>query len=256
MSRKRSKRVMQQDNEFLNDVIRYNQLAFQEGPKKKRWTPHDMISIQPKTIPQSLMLEAFAEGKHVFAYGSAGSGKTILALLIAFNEYFRKGKDIIIIRSIVETRSIGFLPGSKEEKIEPYEAPYRDLVNFLFHNPATYDSMKESGLIRFIPTSFVRGITLNGDGQNGATIIFDEAQNCSESEIDSVLTRVGEYSRVIALGDGRQTDLNKHKNDQSGFDRLIQTFKRMASVESIEFHKQDIVRSGFCKDYLIATESL
>lgn len=228
-----------------------NGKAMEEGPKRRRWTIHDLKQIKPLTTNQEAMFYDFFDGKNVFAYGSAGTGKTYIALFLALNEMLnqRSGIDrVIIVRSTVATRDIGFMPGTLDEKVAVYERPYKDMFADLIGRLTSYDDMKAAGKVEFITTSFIRGLTWDN-----AVIVVDEIQNMTFHEIDSIMTRVGENSRIIAVGDLAQTDLTK-KNDQSGIERTLRVVQRMNEFGVVHFTRHDIVRSDFVKSWIVASE--
>ena len=229
-----------------------NGIAMAENKKRKSWTNHDLKNIKPLNTPQQLMFESFFEGNNIIANGSAGTGKSLAALYLAFTNILSKKEPqsrLIIVRSAVTTREIGHLPGDIDEKLKPYEAPYDNMVGFLFNNDNTYENMKETGLITFMPTSFIRG--LNWDD---AIIIIDEVQNLNFHELNSVITRVGDNSKIIIVGDQIQTDLYRSNNDKSGMDRFLQIARTMPEFEEVLFTKNDIIRSDFVKAWICALE--
>lgn len=226
-----------------------------EGPQiRKKWTKHDMRVITPLTENQRGMFEDYYQGFDVCAYGSAGTGKSFLACYLGISDVLdprQPHKQIIIVRSAVASRDVGFMPGTLEEKTAQYEMPYRDIFTELFSRASTYDDMKAAGLIKFMPTSFIRGVTWDN-----AIIILDETQNMNWQEIHTVMTRVGDNSKVIICGDVKQNDLLKNNKDQTGMPQLIRTLKHMDNFATIEFTQEDIVRSAFVKKWIIATEKV
>lgn len=195
--------------------------------------------ISPKTEKQKQVLESIRD---MVLFGAAGTGKSFLALIAAM-ESVRLGehRQVVIFRSGVSTRDPGFLPGNETEKGAVYEEPYKDLIDSLY-GEGSYLKFKEHDIIKFKTTSFIRGLTIDN-----AVIIVEEAQNLDFHEFDSVLTRVGQYSRVIITGDNAQSDL---KN--SGFPKILKILQRMDEFDFFEFDIDDIVRSGFVKNYLLA----
>ena len=239
--------------EFLEKALLKNGHANREGPARKKWTTHDLANIKPLTPTQEEMFHAFFNNQHICAYGSAGTGKTFLALYLALTTILRRPQEqskIIIVRSVVPTREVGHLPGTLEEKLIPYEIPYRDILNELVGRYSTYDDMKNAGLIEFMTTSFIRGLTWED-----AIVIVDEGQNMSFHEINSIMTRLGDNSRVIFTGDLRQSDLTR-KYDSSGMDRFLKVTRDMKEFDQIRFTLHDIVRSDFVKSWITATENL
>jgi len=239
------------DVESLKMSLILNGKAQEEGPKRKKWSIHDLRSIKPLTPTQEDMFHAFFDGKHICAHGSAGTGKTFLALYLALSELLdrREQQKIIIVRSAVSTREVGHLPGSLEEKMSEYERPYREIVADLMGRAATYDDMKSAGLIEFMATSYIRGITWDN-----VILVVDEGENMNFHEIDSIMTRLGKNSRVIFTGDVPQTDLLRRSNDTTGMPRFLKVIKNMNDFASIEFNRHDIVRSSFVKSWIIASE--
>ena len=225
--------------------------AMNEGPRKKHWSIHDLKAIQPLTPMQEDMFHAWYEDDlNVCAHGSAGTGKTFLALFLAMSDVLERNcQKVIIVRSAVPTREIGHLPGTAEEKMAVYEQPYRDILHELFGRASTYDDMKDAGLVEFMPTSFIRGLTWDN-----AIVLVDEGENMTFHEIDSVMTRLGENSRVIFTGDMIQTDLDKRKNDVSGMLDFMNVIKEMSCFEDIRFTVEDVVRGPFVKSWIRASE--
>jgi phosphate starvation-inducible protein PhoH and related proteins len=225
------------------------------GPQqKKKWSLHDLKGIQAKTDNQMNMSTEYFNGKNICALGSAGSGKTYLSMVLASHSLLdpkQPQKRIIIVRSVVPSRDIGFLPGTLEEKVEVYELPYKDILADLFGRHSTYDDMKKAGLIEFHTTSFLRGLTWDN-----AVIIVDEVQNAVWQEINTVMTRVGNNSRVILIGDSNQDDLAIKGKEKSCIDRLSKICHYLPSFSTIRFTREDIVRSEFVKDWIIASEDM
>ena len=196
--------------------------------------------IEPLTQNQ---LKAFESDKNLMLHGVAGTGKTFISCYLAFDDMTKENYDkLVIIRSAVPTRDIGFLPGTEKEKASVYEEPYKDICIELFQRGDAYELLKTKGLVHFMTTSFIRGVTLRN-----ATIIVDECQNMSFHELDSIITRVGEGCRVIFCGDFRQSDLKGN-----GLSDFIRVLKAMNEFDMVDFEVQDIVRSKFVKSYIIA----
>ena len=203
-----------------------------------------LAEIEPLTKNQ---LIAFESDKNLLLHGIAGTGKTFISCYLAFDDMV-KGvyNNLVIIRSAVPTRDIGFLPGSEKEKASVYEEPYKEIALELFQRGDAYEILKTKGLVHFMTTSFVRGITLKE-----TVIIIDECQNMTFHELDSIITRVGTNCRVIFCGDFRQSDLKSN-----GLESFMEILKNMGSFDFIDFEIKDIVRSEFVKDYIIAKTEL
>jgi phosphate starvation-inducible protein PhoH len=236
--------------------VRFEQFAAAaEGPqRKKKWTKHDVKPIHPLTENQKSMFVHFYQGDNLAAIGSAGTGKSFLSCFLAISDVVDHTKDqkqVILVRSAVQSRDVGFMPGTLEEKNSYYETPYRDIFGELFGRASTYDDMKEAGMIQFMTTSFIRGLTWDD-----SIIVIDEAQNMTWEEINTIMTRVGKNSRIIVCGDVKQNDLIKKKSEVSGITKMFAVLKRMNDFSTITFTRDDIVRSEFVKQWIIATESV
>ncbi len=192
---------------------------------------------------------------HLALAGSPGTGKTYLACYLGINEVLNpktEQKQLIIVRSAVETRQQGFLPGTLQEKEQIYSLPYTDIFQDLFKRSATFADMCEAGIVKFMTTSYVRGLTFDN-----AIIILDEFQNTSKHELSSVVTRVGRNSRLILCGDGYQNDLHAKKGSEtSGFDFGMSVISSMSEFDVVRFTHDDICRSDFVKSWIIASEQM
>jgi len=212
-----------------------------------------MREIRPMTNTQSDMFDSYKEGYNIAAVGSAGTGKTMCAMYLALNDVLKKGgyEKVIIVRSAVQTREQGFMPGSKAEKEALYSVPYSDIVNDLFGRKDAYKILEGKGMIEFMTSSFVRGLTFDN-----AIIIVDECQSMTYHELDTIITRVGEGSKIVFCGDTRQNDLeiSRNRSDISGLAKFLNVISRIKSFETIKFTSADIVRSGLVKEYILAKE--
>ena len=214
-----------------------------------------LLDIEPITDNQKKLFDSYAEGKHLVAYGTAGTGKTFISLYNALADVLDETtpyERIYLVRSLVSTREIGFLPGDHEDKADIYQIPYKNMVKYMFQMPTDadfemlYGNLKAQETIKFWSTSFIRGTTLDN-----AIVIVDEFQNLNFHELDSIITRIGENSRIIFCGDASQTDLVK-TNDRNGIHDFLNILRKMPSFDIIEFGIDDIVRSGLVKEYIIA----
>ena len=214
-----------------------------------------LLDIEPITDNQKKLFDSYAEGKHLVAYGTAGTGKTFISLYNALADVLDETtpyERIYIVRSLVSTREIGFLPGDHEDKADIYQIPYKNMVKYMFQMPTDadfemlYGNLKAQETIKFWSTSFIRGTTLDN-----AIVIVDEFQNLNFHELDSIITRIGENSRIIFCGDASQSDLVK-TNDRNGIHDFLNILRKMPSFDIIEFGIDDIVRSGLVKEYIIA----
>ena len=229
-------------------------MSAKQMQRKKPFNADMMIDVEPLTANQTRVFDAYKEDKNVYAYGAAGTGKTFIMLYLALKEvldpltpYTR----VVIVRSLVSTREIGFLPGDHEDKASLYQIPYKNMVKYMFELPTDNDfdmlwgNLKTQESIKFWSTSFIRGTTLDD-----CILIVDEAQNLNFHELDSIITRVGENCKIHFCGDAAQTDLIK-TNERNGILDFMKILAAMPEFESIEFGVEDIVRSGLVKSYIL-----
>ncbi len=215
--------------------------------KRKKPINADMLrDIDPLTENQQKLFESYSEGKNIIAYGAAGTGKTFITLYNALCDVLDPStpyEKIYIVRSLVSTREIGFLPGDHEDKSTLYQIPYKNMVKYMFELPSAadfemlYGNLKAQETISFWSTSFIRGTTFDR-----AIIIVDEFQNLNFHELDSIMTRVGENTKIMFCGDATQTDLIK-QNERNGIVDFMRVLRLMSSIDIIEFGVEDIVRS-------------
>jgi phosphate starvation-inducible PhoH-like protein len=221
--------------------------------KLPRLKPEHLLKVDPLSDNQSKAFHGYHKGKNLILSGSAGTGKTFIAMYLALREIMENNspyKKLVIIRSIVPTRDIGFLPGDEEEKKEAYMLPYIEICQELFNDKLAFKKLQDNGQIDFLSTSFIRGTTLNN-----CIIILDEMQNCVFRELDTVITRVGNRAKFIMCGDYYQSDFDKEK-DREGIIGFLKIVDSMNSFVHVEFNWADIVRSDFVRDYIVTKETL
>jgi phosphate starvation-inducible protein PhoH len=221
--------------------------------KPARIKATELKTFAPLTENQAKFFESYKRGDYfTMLCGSAGTGKSFIACYKAMEEVLDKTSSfhrVVIVRSAVQSRDLGFTPGSVEEKMSLYEQPYMQIYHTLFGRRDAYDALKECGRIEFISTSFIRGMSFDD-----AIIIVDECQNMTFEELSTIMTRVGYRSKIIFCGDYKQTDLYRNNKDKSGMKKFHEIAKIMPSFTNIEFTTDDIVRSSLVKDFLIAVE--
>ena len=228
--------------------------------KRKRPINADLLNkIEPITDNQKVLFDNYKEGKNIFAYGAAGTGKTFAALYLALKDVLDQHtpyNQLYIVRSLVSTREIGFLPGDHEDKANLYQIPYKNMVRYMFEMPddpsfeMLYGNLKAQDTISFWSTSFIRGTTIDN-----SIVLVDESENLNFHELDSIITRLGVNSRIIFAGDAAQSDLIK-AHEKTGIMDFKKIIDDMDEFESIEFGIDDIVRSGLVKSYLISKLNL
>jgi phosphate starvation-inducible protein PhoH len=209
--------------------------------------------VNPLTENQRIAFDAFDDGKHLMLHGMAGTGKTFIALSKTIDALMSNTgvqNKIYIVRSVVPTRDMGFLPGNQKEKMKVYEAPYYAICTELFDRSDAYEILKQKNAIEFISTSFIRGITMNN-----CYVIVDEVNNMTFHELDSVITRIGKGCRVLFCGDFRQSDLTKEQ-ERNGLKDFMKIVGKLNDFVHVDFLEQDIVRSKLVKEYIIARQKL
>jgi predicted ribonuclease YlaK len=219
----------------------------------------NLISIKPITDNQKLVFETWKQKKNQFLFGCAGTGKTFVSLYLALQDVMNlqtKYDKVVLVRSLIPTREIGFLPGDEEDKAALYQVPYANMVQFMFQQPneqaftMLYDKLKQQGSLYFLSTSFLRGLTFDN-----SIIIVDECQNLNFHELDTIITRVGQDSKIVFCGDFGQTDLSK-TSEKNGLHDFLRILEEMEEFNCVEFDIGDIVRSGFVRNYLIQKTKL
>ena len=227
--------------------------------KQKEITYNQLNQIKPVTDSQKLVFDTWKKGQNQFLFGCAGTGKTFVSLYLALSEVLRNETPydkVIMVRSLIPTREIGFLPGDEEDKAALYQVPYSNMMQFMFEQPneqafeTLYNRIKAQGSYYFLSTSFLRGLTFDN-----SIIIVDECQNLNFHELDTIITRVGQDSKIVFCGDFSQSDLTK-TNERNGLMDFLQILQEMEEFNCIEFNIGDIVRSGFVRNYLIQKTKL
>tara|TARA_B100001250_G_scaffold413136_1_gene446281 strand:- start:103 stop:813 length:711 start_codon:yes stop_codon:yes gene_type:complete len=222
--------------------------------KNKEINHNNLVTIKPITDNQKVVFDTWKKSKNQFLFGAAGTGKTFCALYLAMQSVMdlkSNFEKVVLVRSLIPTREIGFLPGDEEDKAALYQVPYQNMVQFMFEMPNEqsfnnlYDRLKGQGTLYFLSTSFLRGLTLDN-----AIVIVDECQNMNFHELDTITTRVGQDSKIMFCGDFDQTDLQR-TNEKNGLHDFLRILEEMEEFNCTEFTIGDIVRSGFVRNYLI-----
>ena len=237
-------------NEYYDDttIIPLSKRQRRRLEKRKQQNGLRLQDIEPMTDTQAQVFDSYLSGKNLMCHGVAGTGKTFISSYLAIRDILEKYDDkesLQIVRSVVPTRDMGFLPGSQKEKSRVYEAPYYSIFGELFGRGDAYEVLKSRNQVHFTTTSFVRGLTFND-----SIVIVDECQNMTYHELDSVITRLGDNCRVIFCGDFRQSDF-KWDDERQGILNFMKIIKSMKSFDFVEFQKEDIVRSDLVKEYII-----
>jgi predicted ribonuclease YlaK len=236
-----------------------NGMSSKQMKRKKPIDSSYLLPVEPLTDNQKIMFEEYGKGQNIYAYGCAGTGKTFVALYLALRDVLSEHTPydkVYIVRSLVATREIGFLPGTHEDKASLYQIPYKNMVKYMFEMPddnsfeMLYENLKAQETVSFWSTSFLRGTTLDN-----SIVLIDECQNLNFHELDSIMTRCGQDTKIMFCGDARQSDLQK-SNERTGivdFQRILEDMKEFSLVE---YNIEDIVRSGLVKSYLISKINL
>lgn len=232
-----------------------DELQESERISKITFTTKDLIAINPITKNQTLTFNYYDKGYSLLLQGTPGTGKTFLAFYKAIYDVLDEETEydkVIIVRSAVATRDIGFMPGSEEEKLNAYERPYMAIADEIFnYNSKNYDNLKKKGMVEFISTSFIRGLTIKN-----AIVIVDEVENLNYHEIKSIFTRLGKNTKIIFCGDVAQTDLTKSSRDNTGLVRFSKVANLMASMRTVNFTTDDIVRDEIVREFILADEEV
>jgi len=236
-----------------------NGMSNKQMKRKKPIDSSYLLPVEPLTDNQKIMFEEYDKGQNIFAYGCAGTGKTFVALYLALRDVLSEHTPydkVYIVRSLVATREIGFLPGTHEDKASLYQIPYKNMVKYMFEMPddasfeMLYENLKAQETVSFWSTSFLRGTTLDN-----AIVIIDECQNLNFHELDSIMTRCGQDTKIMFCGDARQSDLQK-SNERTGIIDFQKILENMKEFSMVEYGIEDIVRSGLVKSYLISKLNL
>ena len=227
--------------------------------KQKEITYSQLNEIKPVTDSQKVVFDSWKQGLNQFLFGCAGTGKTFVSLYLALSEVLKNDTPydkVVMVRSLIPTREIGFLPGDEEDKAALYQVPYSNMMQFMFEQPneqafeSLYNRIKAQGSFYFLSTSFLRGLTFDN-----TIIIVDECQNLNFHELDTIITRVGQDSKIFFCGDFSQSDLTK-MHERNGLMDFLQILQEMEEFNCVEFNIGDIVRSGFVRNYLIQKTKL
>ena len=227
--------------------------------KQKEITYSQLNEIKPVTDSQKVVFDSWKQGLNQFLFGCAGTGKTFVSLYLALSEVLKNETTydkVVMVRSLIPTREIGFLPGDEEDKAALYQVPYSNMMQFMFEQPneqafeSLYNRIKAQGSFYFLSTSFLRGLTFDN-----TIIIVDECQNLNFHELDTIITRVGQDSKIFFCGDFSQSDLTK-MHERNGLMDFLQILQEMEEFNCVEFNIGDIVRSGFVRNYLIQKTKL
>tara|TARA_B100000925_G_scaffold65085_1_gene44085 strand:+ start:1772 stop:2524 length:753 start_codon:yes stop_codon:yes gene_type:complete len=231
-----------------------NGMSAKQMKRRKPINTDMMVSVEPWTPAQEQVFENWNNDKNLFMYGAAGTGKTFVALYLALRDVLNEDTPfdkVYLVRSLVATREIGFLPGTHEDKADIYQIPYKNMVKYMFEMPSDadfemlYANLKAQETVSFWSTSFLRGTTLDN-----AIVIVDECQNLNFHELDSIITRCGQDTKIIFCGDVQQSDLIK-ANEKNGIHDFMSILRQMEEFGMTEFGVEDIVRSGLIKSYLV-----
>lgn len=210
-----------------------------------------LITLEPLTKSQENVFASWKDGFNLVLSGSAGTGKTYISTYLSLLDIMDKNKPeqkLVIVRSAVPTRDMGFLPGTLEEKEDAYKAPYYSILTDLFEDKDAWRKIEVAKQIEFLTTSFIRGITLTD-----CVVLIDESQNLTYHELCSVITRLGNNCRIILCGDYYQSDFTK-SGDRDGLERFTKILENMKLFDHIEFTWEDIVRSGLVRDFIMTKE--
>ena len=234
------------DYEFFEKRLTKKQ---RRAKRKGTNTGLKLKNIEPRTVNQVKTFDEYQQDKHLLLQGVAGTGKTFISIYLALQEILSNYSDkqkLVIVRSVVPTRDMGFLPGNQKEKQKAYELPYNAIFSELFGRGDAYDYLKGRGVVDFISTSFIRGTTMSD-----SIVLVDECQNLTFHELDSIITRVGENCKIVFAGDFRQSDLERDY-ERRGILDFMKVIRSIPGFATIQFEEDDIVRSELVKSYIIS----
>ncbi|MFQ5663327.1 MAG: PhoH family protein [Terriglobia bacterium] len=206
-------------------------------------------AVTPKSPNQRLYLQAIDNHDMVFAVGPGGTGKTYLAVAMAISALLAKGVDrIILVRPAVEAgEKLGYLPGTLQEKVDPYMRPLYDALYDLLEADKLSRYL-ERGVIEVAPLAFMRGRTLNN-----SFVILDEAQNTTSEQMKMFLTRLGFDSKAVITGDITQIDLAPGR--RSGLVEALEVVGHIPGIAFVRFNERDVVRHNLVQEIIKAYES-
>lgn len=243
-------------NQYFDEFLSNNPIPINSHPEynrsQKTFSQHDMNNIKPLTRNQERVFELYSDGFNLILNGFAGCGKTFMAIYLALNEILDPEspyEKLMIVRSATNVKNQGFLPGSLEEKTAVFELPYPPIFDKIFKKKNQYKFMKESGIVEFESTSYMRGVTLDN-----TIVVFDEVSSATYHEISTIITRLGNNSKLILCGDTLQNDLVYDRTLQSGYEKFIAISNMMPDFRSVHFTVDDCVRSDFVKSFLVAEQ--
>ena len=240
---KRQKRILRQEG-VIDIKNRINPSKFSIVDITRHY---DLTDVQNRVI------DYYDEDYNLVLHGVAGTGKTFLSVFLSLqditggHELYNK---LYIVRSVVPTRDMGFLPGNWKQKAQVYEEPYKQITTELFNRVDAYEVLKNKNLVEFLTTSFIRGTTFNN-----CILLVDEINNMSFHELDSLISRVGKNCKIILCGDYRQSDLTL-VHEKKGLQQFLEVLNSVKKFKRFEFGIDDIVRSDIVKDYIISKTEL
>ena len=239
--------IMDDDYDDAKNVLKLNKRQRKAKYRVKKNSQFRLRNIEPRTNTQVKAIDSYLNGQNLLLHGVAGTGKTFLSMYLGLRDVldgFEDRHKLVVVRSVVPTRDMGFLPGSVTEKTKVYELPYKAICSELFGRGDAFDILRSKGMIEFISTSYIRGTTLDN-----CIVLVDECQNMNFHELDSVITRMGDNIRLILSGDFRQSDFST--KERGDFLKFMNIITKMNKFDNIEFYTSDIVRSTMVKEYII-----